>query len=70
MLNGLKREELIASNSMILHEVFFASLGDESAPAGELRDALTRNFGRASIAGGPNSRRWGRRKAADRDGCC
>jgi hypothetical protein len=45
VLNGLKREELIASNSMILHEVFFASLGDESAPEGELREALTRDFG-------------------------
>ncbi len=45
VLNGLKREELIASNSMILHELFFASLGDESAPGGELRDALTRDFG-------------------------
>jgi Fe-Mn family superoxide dismutase len=31
VINGLKREELIASNSMILHELFFASLGDESA---------------------------------------
>jgi Fe-Mn family superoxide dismutase len=28
MINGLKREELIATNSMILHECFFASLGD------------------------------------------
>jgi Fe-Mn family superoxide dismutase len=45
VINGLKREELIASNSMILHELFFASLGDESAPKGELREALTRDFG-------------------------
>jgi superoxide dismutase, Fe-Mn family len=45
VINGLKREELIASNSMILHELFFASLGEESAPEGELRDALTRDFG-------------------------
>ena len=45
VINGLKREELIASNSMILHELFFASLGDESAPEGELHDALTRDFG-------------------------
>jgi len=44
LVNGLKREELIASNSMILHELFFASLGDESAPEGELRDAFTRDF--------------------------
>jgi Fe-Mn family superoxide dismutase len=43
-INGLKREELIASNSMILHELFFASLGGESAPVGALRDALARDF--------------------------
>jgi Fe-Mn family superoxide dismutase len=45
LINGLKREELIASNSMILHVLFFASLGEESAPDGELKDALTRDFG-------------------------
>lgn len=45
VINGLKREELIASNSMILHELFFASLGEKSAPEGELRDVLTRDFG-------------------------
>jgi Fe-Mn family superoxide dismutase len=45
VINGLKREELIASNSMILHELFFASLGGESVPEGELRDAVTRDFG-------------------------
>ena len=45
LINGLKREELIASNSMILHELFFAALGEESAPEGELRDALARDFG-------------------------
>ena len=45
VINGLKREELIASNSMILHELFFASLGDESTPEGELHDALARDFG-------------------------
>ena len=45
VINGLKREELIASNSMILHELFFASLGEESAPEGEFRDTLARDFG-------------------------
>ena len=45
VINGLKREELIASNSMILHELFFASLGDESTPASELRDTLAHDFG-------------------------
>jgi Fe-Mn family superoxide dismutase len=30
---------------MILHELYFASLGEESAPGGELREALARDFG-------------------------
>src|SRR5437588_8394198 len=45
VINGLKREELIAMNSMILHEIFFASLGE---PEGALRDALIRDFGSVS----------------------
>lgn len=45
MINGLKREELIASNSMILHELFFDGLGDQSEPGPALRDALIRDFG-------------------------
>lgn len=45
-LNGLKREELIAANSMLLHELYFASLG--SSPAGippPMAVALSANFG-------------------------
>ncbi|BEP56409.1 Fe-Mn family superoxide dismutase [Variovorax sp. V118] len=45
-LNGLKREELIASNSMLLHELYFASLGGDGRsmePAMAL--ALAANFG-------------------------
>ena len=45
LINGLKREQLIAMNSMILHELFFDGLGNESEPAAELRDALARDFG-------------------------
>jgi Fe-Mn family superoxide dismutase len=45
VINGLKREELIATNSMILHELYFASLGAESQPDGDLRRALSRGFG-------------------------
>jgi len=44
LINGLKREELIAANSMILHELFFASLGEASEPERELRETLTRDF--------------------------
>ena len=45
VVNGLKREELIATNSMILHELFFASLGEESEPDAAMREALARDFG-------------------------
>jgi superoxide dismutase, Fe-Mn family len=45
LINGLKREELIATNSMILHEVYFAGLGDESQPGPALAEALARDFG-------------------------
>jgi superoxide dismutase, Fe-Mn family len=45
VVNGLKREELIAANSMILHELFFASLGEESEPDAAMREALARDFG-------------------------
>ena len=45
LVNGLKREQLIAMNSMVLHELFFDGLGDESEPQSALREALARDFG-------------------------
>ena len=45
VINGLKREELIASNSMILHELYFDSLGAETQPDKDLRSELIRDFG-------------------------
>lgn len=45
-LNGLKREELIATNSVLLHELYFAGLGGDGvtmAPAMKL--AMEANFG-------------------------
>ena len=45
LVNGLKREQLIAMNSMILHELFFAGLGEESAPGAALMAAMARDFG-------------------------
>ena len=45
VINGLKREELIATNSMILHELYFDGPGDEGEPDTPLREALTRDFG-------------------------
>jgi superoxide dismutase, Fe-Mn family len=45
LINGLKREELIATNSMILHELFFDGLGDQSVPGQTLEAAIARDFG-------------------------
>ena len=44
-INGLKREELIATNSMILHEAYFDGLGSGGTPSGGLADAIKRDFG-------------------------
>jgi Fe-Mn family superoxide dismutase len=45
VINGLKREELIASNSMILHEIYFDGLGGGGKASGTLADAIARDFG-------------------------
>jgi superoxide dismutase, Fe-Mn family len=45
VINGLKREELIAANSMILHEHYFDGLGGSARPSGALADAINRDFG-------------------------
>ena len=45
VVNGLKREQLIAMNSMILHELYFDGLGADGSPGGALLDAIKRDFG-------------------------
>ena len=44
-LNGLKREELLAWNSMIFHEVYFAGLGSPNRPGAALASAIEHSFG-------------------------
>ena len=46
-LNGLKREELIATNSMLLHEAYFEALGEGGGgdPTGALAEAIAHDFG-------------------------
>lgn len=44
-INGLKREELIAWNSVILHELYFAGFGAPSQPGRGLGQAVERDFG-------------------------
>jgi Fe-Mn family superoxide dismutase len=45
VLNGLKREQLVALNSTLLHELYFASLGDPGKLSSAMGDALVRDFG-------------------------
>ena len=44
VINGIKREELIATNSMVLHEIYFSGLGASDRNK-TLSDALARDFG-------------------------
>ena len=44
-INGLKREELIAWNSMVLHEIYFSGLGTPNRPGTPLASAIERDFG-------------------------
>jgi Fe-Mn family superoxide dismutase len=45
VINGLKREELVALNSTLLHELYFASLGGEGKRTKTMSEALARDFG-------------------------
>src|SRR5262249_61073446 len=53
VLNGLKREELIATNSMLLHELYFDGLGGSGGgPAGGGPGAVARAVGAVQHWGG------------------
>jgi Fe-Mn family superoxide dismutase len=45
IINGLKREELVALNSTLLHELYFASMGGEGKVTSGMSKALARDFG-------------------------
>ena len=45
IINGLKREELVALNSTLLHELYFASLGGEGKPTPTMEQEIARQFG-------------------------
>ena len=45
VVNSLKREELTALNSTLLHELYFASMGGEGRVTDAMSEALTRDFG-------------------------
>jgi len=45
VINGLKRDELTTLNSILLHELYFASLGGEGRATPGIEAALARDFG-------------------------
>jgi len=45
VINGLKREELVSSNSMILHEIYFDGLGGGARASGRLLTPSRGDFG-------------------------
>jgi Fe-Mn family superoxide dismutase len=44
-LKGLKMEELIATNSVILHEQYFGNLGGSGKASGTIQQALAKQYG-------------------------
>jgi len=43
--NGLKREQLIRTGSVVLHELYFANLGGDGKASGDLRTRIAASFG-------------------------
>ncbi|CAN5522750.1 Fe-Mn family superoxide dismutase [soil metagenome] len=44
-MGSLKRESLIAMNSMILHEYYFDNLGGDGKTGGKIKEVINRQFG-------------------------
>src|SRR5262245_35893711 len=45
VLNGLKREELVALNSTVLTELYFPGMGGDGQPTKGMKEILARDFG-------------------------
>lgn len=43
--NGLKREQLLRTGSVVLHEFYFANLGGNGRPSADLRTRIAASFG-------------------------
>jgi Fe-Mn family superoxide dismutase len=48
-MGSLEREALIATHSMILHELYFASLGGDGKPAGAFAALAREQFGSVEV---------------------
>jgi len=45
LYNGLKREQLIRTGSVVLHELYFANLGGDGKASADLRNRISTSFG-------------------------
>ena len=45
LYNGLKREQLVRTGSVVLHELYFASLGGDGKASADLRTKIAVSFG-------------------------
>jgi len=45
LYGDLKREQLIRTGSVVLHELYFANLGGDGKPGGDTRTKIARSFG-------------------------
>ena len=45
LYGDLKREELVRTGSLVLHEYYFANLGGDGKPLGEIANAINQSFG-------------------------
>ena len=70
VINGLKREELVALNSTLLHELYFASMGGDGKATERHVAKRSRATSARCSAGAPSSPPWATRSAAARAGCC
>jgi Fe-Mn family superoxide dismutase len=48
-VGSLKREELIATNSMVLHEVYFGNLGGDGKAGGTIADLIRAHYGSVEV---------------------
>jgi Fe-Mn family superoxide dismutase len=48
-MGALKREELIAANSMVLHELYFENLGGDGMPSGRIRELIKTQYGSLEV---------------------
>jgi len=69
LYNGLKREQLLRTGSVVLHELYFGNLGGDGKAGADQRTRIAASFG-SSTCGKRNSARSARVSVVGRAGLC